>query len=105
MKGDQLTLDAQLAKALKHQALDAIEEREPSFLMTMRLEAIRIAQRQGWVTSDDLRSYAARQSIEPVHPNVWGAVWRMKGWVVVGHRKSAVPSSHAREIKIYRWEG
>lgn len=101
----QLTLDAQLSKSLKTQGLDAAEASHGSFVQIMRTEAIRISDQRGWVTNDDLRVYADQIGMVPKHPNAWGAIWHGKGWIIVGYRRSAVPSSHARTIKIYTWRG
>lgn len=73
------------------------------FLAVMRAEAKRIALSRGWVSSDDLRVYGSQHNLEPTHPNAWGAVWREPGWSVVGYRKSAVPSAHARGIRMWAY--
>ena len=99
----QLTLDAQLASALKIDGLNAIERTDGSFVQTMRNVAIAISQQRGCVTSDDLRVHASQHDITPVHPNSWGAVMRGPKWKVVGRRKSAVPENHSREIKIFQY--
>lgn len=101
---NQLTLDSQLSKSLKTQGLDAVETSNLSFVELMRREAIRLSNERGWLTSDDLRVYASRLGIAPDHPNAWGSVLRGPHWKVIGHRKSAVPSSHHREIKIWQYQ-
>jgi len=83
----------------------AVEENNQVFVRTMRTVAMRISEERGMVTSDDLRLEADRLGLTPTHVNAWGAVWIGKGWEVIGHKKSALPSSHAREIKIFRWIG
>ena len=89
--------------ALKEDGLDNISSNNKSFLALMRAEAVRIASQRGWVTSDDLRVYASELNIEPTHCNAYGAIFKGVRWKVIGRRKSAVPSSHAREVKIWAY--
>lgn len=99
----QLTLDGRLSAALKEEGLDAIERTSQSFVDLMRAEAQRISMERGMVTSDDLRVYASQCDLKPSHPNAWGSIFRGPRWQVVGRRKSAVPSSHHREIKVWQY--
>ena len=99
----QLTLDSRLSATLKEEGLDAIEASGQEFLRLMRAEAMRISGGRGWVTSDDLRVYASQNNLEPIHQNVWGGIFRGPKWKVVGRRKSAVPDSHSREIKVWQY--
>lgn len=97
----QLSLEE--GRVLKDNGLASVAENNTAFLALMRAEAIRISLSRGWVTSDDLRVYASQLDLEPTHQNAWGAIFRGPQWKVVGHRKSAVPGNHAREIKIWQY--
>ena len=82
-----------------------VERGSPQFVATMRLIAITISNEKGEVTSDDLREIAMERNLRPSHPNAWGAIFRANGWRVIDRRKSRLASNHAREIKVWRWEG
>lgn len=97
----QLSLEE--GRVLKDNGLASVAENNTVFLALMRAEAIRISLSRGWVTSDDLRVYASQLDLVPTHQNAWGAIFRGPQWKVVGHRKSAVPGNHAREIKIWQY--
>ena len=81
---------------------DSVSANCEAFLGIIREEAKRIVLEQGKVTCDDLRRYASTRGIEPEHQNAWGAVFRGGEWECVGHCQSTVPSTHAREIKVWR---
>lgn len=98
----QLSLTEGLS--LKDSGIDRVSSNNTAFISLMRAEAIRISDQRGWVTSDDLRVYAAQLNLEPTHQNCWGGVFKGPYWKVVGRRKSAVPQGHAREIKIWAYE-
>lgn len=97
----QLSLEE--GRVLKEEGITSVSENNTEFLALMRAEAIRISQSRGWVSSDDLRVYASQHNIEPTHQNAWGAVFLGACWKVIGRRKSAVPESHNREIKIWQY--
>jgi hypothetical protein len=88
--------------ALKEDGQELVVGHNTVFVELMRNEAIRISTERGWVTSDDLRVYASRLNLEPQHPNCWGGIFLGPQWRIVGRRKSAVPSSRNREIKIWQ---
>lgn len=88
---------------LKEDGLARVSENNTVFLVKMRYEAMRISQERGWVSSDDLRVYASQQNLEPTHQNAWGAIFKGPHWKIIGRRKSAVPESHNREIKIWQY--
>lgn len=98
-----MQLSLEQGRALKDDGLASVSENNTEFLAIMRAEARRISDVRGWVTSDDLRVYASQLDLEPTHQNAWGAIFRGPQWKVVGHRKSAVPGNHAREIKIWQY--
>lgn len=98
-----MQLSLEQGRALKEDGLDRVLSNNKAFLELMRVEAMRLSRQRGWVSSDDLRVYASQLNLEPTHPNCWGAVFRGPQWRVVGRRKSAVPESHAREIRIWQY--
>lgn len=98
-----MQLSLQEGRALKEDGLDRVSSNNAEFIAVMRAEAIRLATQRGWVTSDDLRVYASQLNLEPTHQNAWGSILRGPCWKVVGRRKSAVPESHGREIKIWAY--
>ena len=87
------------------EGLRRLEAHHPDFLAEVRAWARRISAHRGWVSSDDLRVEAEARGLKPVHPNVWGAVFREAGWKEVGRRASAFITNHAREIRMWRWTG
>ncbi len=87
----------------KQLGLDLVEDHNFSFVDHMRDLAIAISNRDGQVTSDDLRRAATRLGIEPDHQNAWGAIFRGKRWKPMGYVNSTLPSNHARVIRVWRW--
>ena len=73
-----------------------------AWLSRVRREALRVAAKNGTVTSDDLRRWADANSDYPHHPNAWGAVFRSKGWATDGLARSNHPTNHARRIFIWK---
>ena len=98
----QLTLDDGLT--LKTQGQDAIEATDAGFVDTMRRAAIAISERNGLVSTDDLRLWAVSNGFYPKHHNSWGAIFRGPQWREVGRKKSVIPGNHHREIRIWRYE-
>jgi len=103
MSEQQLNLS--LGMRLRDRGLDAVEDHNMSWVDRMRWVARRICDEEFTVSADDLRDYVHRNNDHPDHPNAWGAIFRQKGWRMVGYKKSAAPSAHAREIKIWTWVG
>ena len=93
------------AEAEKRKGLDKIEVNDRLFVEAMRLKAEAISLQYGEVSTDDLRKAASEYGLEPHSPNTWGAILRGKDWEVIGRKKSAVVSNHAREIRVYRYVG
>ncbi len=89
---------------LKRYGLDLVETHNPDFVHLVRGYAKEYSLLNGHVTSDDCRLWANLNNIYPLHPNAWGAVFRGPSWSVVGRTKSRIPSNHAREIKVWRYE-
>lgn len=101
----QLSLhDACTADALKQQGQDAIAHTDTAFVTRLRQVAKEISKRDGMVSTDELRLWSVGHGLYPKHQNSWGSVLRGQGWTIVGYKKSAIPSTHARRIAIWRWE-
>lgn len=100
-----MQLDLQLGRKTRDEATEKSEAHNRGFLELMREKARGLCLEQRRVTSDDLRQYAATKGFAPTHANVWGLVFRQPGWACVGHRPSAVVTSHAREVKEWKWVG
>ena len=97
----QLTLTGEL---LKQQGLDQVTANNEQFVDSMRQIAKGISILKGQVCTDDLRAAADKAGLRPTHCNAWGAVFRGAGWVVIGRKASTYPSTHGREIRIWKWE-
>ena len=93
------------AEAAKRTGLDAVEVSDERFVRFMRIAARSIALHSGAVSTDELRVVAEQWNLSPHSPNTWGAILRGKDWEVIGRKKSAVVSNHAREIRVYRYVG
>jgi hypothetical protein len=90
-------------EALKAAGLDRVMARNCEWITAMRAEAIRLSQANGCVTVDELRAFALQHGSVPTHDNAWGGIFRGPRWKAIGRRKSQWPSSHAREVKIWRY--
>lgn len=86
---------------LKDEGQELAERSNASFVRRMRRVAAAFVRRDGQVSSDDLRRYAARRGIRPRHPNAWGAIFRGTRWFILTRRKSEVASNHARWIIVW----
>lgn len=89
---------------LKREGLEQVES-DVAFLEAMRFHARLISQVQGRVTTDSLRTVAANCGLEPRSSHTWGAIFRGKGWTVIGREPSTLAGNHGRFINVYRWEG
>ena len=91
---------------LKMEGLDRVEENNQRWVDKMRERAIEMCLVMGEVSSDELRYWADAANCHPEHQNAWGAVFRGTAWVFTGRwKKSTYKSNHAREIKIWRYQG
>lgn len=88
---------------LKEAGLDRLEVSHQEFLETLRQVAIRISERDGFVSTDEVRAEAGLIGIEPVHQNSWGGLFRGPHWLEVGRKRSTIPGNHHREIRIWRY--
>jgi hypothetical protein len=80
-----------------------VEQHSGGFVGWMRELAIDRALHHGTVDSDYLRAYAEEEEIKAHHPNAWGAIFRGKGWRVVGWKRSEFVSNHGRTIKVWSY--
>jgi len=100
----QITLhDAATADALKSQGQESVARNAENFVAIMRTAARQISEESGFVTVENLRHLADSLGLQPHHCNAYGAIFMGKHWRIIGRKKSAVPSSHSREIKIWEW--
>lgn len=90
---------------LKEKGLKSLETTARPFLELMREQAVRVANANGYVTSDDLREYADRMRLAPHHSNSWGGVFAGKEWKATGMVKSRRRSNHARMIRVWELAG
>ena len=93
------------AEAAKRKGLDTVEQNDKRFIKFLRIAARSLSNSLGEVSTDELRVVATQHGLEPHSPNTWGAILRGKDWEVIGRKKSAVVSNHAREIRVYRYVG
>ena len=98
------TQEGQLGLDLKRQGIARVAENNEEFLEHARAIARDYAEtHNGFVTSDDVRR---RNTLDPEHPNAWGAVFAGKEWVATGEWvRSQKESNHGREIKVWRYVG
>lgn len=101
--GRSKTEDLAKGKEKRDEGIAAVADHSPQFLIRIRREAKQIAAINGHVSSDDLRRRAKTLGLTPHHQNVWGAIFKERGWQVVGRISSTIPSAHAREIKIWTY--
>ena len=92
------------AEGQKREGLDAVERHNRSWVEHMRKVAREICERRGYVTIDDLRSYADEHDMPPHHQNAWGAVFRGAEWVANGYTKSKLSSNHARRVCVWYYK-
>ena len=87
-------------EALKDEGRSRVEENSGGWVCRMRDHAVEMALEQGSVNIDALRIRASINEDYPHSPNAWGAIFRGKGWKIIGYEKSRIPSNHARRIAI-----
>lgn len=71
-----------------------------TWITNARRVAVRLAQLNGTVTSDDVQKILPRPS--EIHPNATGSVFRTKELRLVGFKASEKTSRHAARIGIYQ---
>lgn len=87
----------------KQAGLNALETSHADFMETFRQVAIRISNRDGFVSTDEVRAEADLMGLEPDHQNAWGGLFRGPHWLEVGRKRSTIPGNHHREIRIWRY--
>ena len=103
---NQLSLDTVMSgDERKQHGLDAIEQTDKPWILSMRESAIKISLLKGMVSTDDLRPIAEQSGAHPKHVNSWGAIFRGALWMTVGRKKSTWPSTNGREIHIWKYTG
>lgn len=100
----QLSIHDALSGATRKAAGQARMEQIDPFVLRMREVAKAISLESGFVSADNLRVYADKLGWAPIHNASWGAIFRGPQWREIGRQKSAVPSNHNREIRVWRWE-
>lgn len=88
----------------KHDGLARVEATHPTPVRELRAAAIDHAIRFGSVHIDEIRAIAAARGYN-VATHVWGAIFKGRGWVKLGTRKSSVASNHAHESPVWGWRG
>lgn len=90
---------------LKREGQETVAAKNELFLARLRDYARKHSKDYGRVTSDDLRVFAVGNELYPTHHNAWGCIFKQKGWVCIGRQPSKLPGNHAREIRVWKWEG
>ena len=88
--------------AAREKGKDAVTDNNKTFVSSMRNFARDHIEREGSVTTDDLRAYATKNGIAPNHPNAWGAVFRGVEFEEIGWKRSVLVSNHARKIRVWK---
>jgi hypothetical protein len=101
---EPIQLDLEEALRRRDEALDRVEEQLPRFLDDARGTALRLAERFGTVTADDVREAFAEQGIPgPSHFNSWGAVFRDDRFEWTGeYRRSANVKGKGNMQRVWR---
>lgn len=101
--GEALSLDRGLE--MKALGMARAETRAVSFVQRLRPAVKAFAIAHGSVTADDARRLAAELGLTPGHKNVWGIIFRERGWKLVGYRPSTIRSNHAHRNPVWAWIG
>lgn len=98
------TLSLATAESLQCDGMDSVESSNAWLIEMLRERGKQISDLRGMVCSDDVRVWAESLGYQPQSPNLWGCLFRGKGWAVVGRKKSELVANHGRFINVYRWE-
>ena len=90
-----------LALAERDFGINAVAERNQTFLETVRGAARMICRNQGSVTADDVRKWADENGYAPSNKNCWGAVFKSPDFVAVGFTTSRQVQGHGN--RLVRW--
>jgi hypothetical protein len=85
--------------------LERVAQNAGDWLSWIRLRARLISAKNGYVSASELRQVADYFNRQPHHPNAWGAVFRGKNWKLVGYKRNAQVSAHARRVGMWKWVG
>lgn len=91
-------------KQLQQEGIDAVTQHNLPTLQYLRKLACfaLIASPEKAISTDQLRIWAKKHKLTPLHKNAWGALFRQKDFVFVERCQSIIPSNHARYINYYR---
>lgn len=101
MTEQQLTL----GECLKRSGQSAVEANNRDWLDLVRAIAVIFCQKNGSVSTDDLREWCDAKGYQPSHRNAWGAIFRGSEWETCRYEKSRYEGNHARRITVWRWRG
>ena len=97
---NQLLFNLDAATVLRDRGIKQVADNNQHFLEVHRHIARRIAAHKGEVTCDDVRR---ERTLEPLHHNAWGAVFKGKEWEWTGrYRTSHLVSRHGGPQKVWR---
>jgi len=97
---NQLAFNLVEALAERDEGIRLVAENNQQFLDVARSTAKHLARWRGEVTCDDVRKVC---TIEPLHPNAWGALFKTKEWEWTGrYRKSALVQGHGNMQRVWR---
>lgn len=101
----QLTLNEAEGQRLQREGQEKVMNINEMFMEVIRNYAIKHSRDYGMVTTDDLRTFAVGIGLYPTHHNIWGCIFKQKGWTVIGYQPTKLPNGHARKICVWKWEG
>lgn len=96
---------------LKHRGVESVlMHQDDAFKFLVKHMILLIANRKGWVTSDDLQDFLDGEDIEPTHQNAIGAMFSSmsREGLIVDTRisiRTRRPSGHARKISVWALPG
>ena len=91
---------AKRGRERKQAGLSLVEEHGKEWLTKARQVAIAIAEKQGTVTSDDVKAVLGEVP-SYLHPNTAGAIFHGNLFVRVGYKQSERVLAHARVIAVW----
>ena len=98
MNQEPLNFDEAIVR--RDRGLKQVADNNQHFLEVARNVARQVAMRRGTATSDDVRREC---TLDPLHPNAWGAVFKGKEWEWTGrYRMSHVVSRHGGMQRVWR---
>jgi len=102
----QTAFDLEAALAAREEGVKKVASKNATFIETMRGVARLICHRQGTVTADDLKAWAAANDMQPTHYNAYGAIFCSKAWKAefefVRYVKSRQVQGHGNLIREWR---